>query len=149
VAAVLAREAAGPRAVAVVPPGLSALGDRELLTRAIANLVRNALRYAADAQSPVTVTASRANEHVIIAIEDEGPGVPAGSLPRLGEPFYRPESARTRETGGVGLGLAIVRSCVSACGGEVRFTNRLPRGFRAEVRLAVAPAAEPAATPVS
>jgi two-component system sensor histidine kinase CpxA len=54
---------------------------------------------------------------------------------RLGEPFFRPELARTREGGGVGLGLAIVRNSIAACGGEVRFSNRAPRGFRAEIRL--------------
>jgi two-component system sensor histidine kinase CpxA len=53
----------------------------------------------------------------------------------LGEPFYRPESARTRETGGVGLGLAIVRSAVEACGGTLRFLNRVPNGFQAEITL--------------
>ena len=73
---------------------------------------------------------------VVITVEDDGPGVPPDALSRLGEPFFRPETARTRETGGVGLGLAIVRSGVAACGGQVQFANRTPHGFRAEVRLA-------------
>jgi len=73
-----------------------------------------------------------------VQIDDDGPGVPAAALARLGEPFFRPESARARETGGVGLGLTIVRSSVAACGGEVRFANREPHGFRAELRLAAA-----------
>jgi two-component system, OmpR family, sensor histidine kinase CpxA len=56
----------------------------------------------------------------------------------LGEPFFRPESARARETGGVGLGLSIVRAGVEACGGTVKFANREPHGLRVTLRLAVA-----------
>jgi two-component system sensor histidine kinase CpxA len=108
-----------------------------LLARALGNLVRNALRYAGES-GPVRVTATRAGGTVVITVDDEGPGVPPADLDRLGEPFFRPELARTREGGGVGLGLAIVRSSIAACGGEVRFSNRAPRGFRAEIRLPAA-----------
>lgn len=134
VARVLAREEASERVLVQVEPELRALGEPDLLERAIANLVRNALRYAGHA-GPVTISARREKDQVIIAVEDEGPGVPPDALDRLGDPFFRPESARTRETGGVGLGLSIVRSSVAACGGEVHFANRTPRGFRAEIRL--------------
>lgn len=137
--AVLAREAtaredSAGRVQLDVAENLEALADPLLLGRALANLVRNALRYAGEA-GPITLTARREANHIIVAIEDEGPGVPPEALDRLGEPFFRPELARTREGGGVGLGLSIVRSSVVACGGEVRFANRQPRGFRAEVRL--------------
>lgn len=136
---VLAREAAVGRVnLALAPDTPRACADRNLLGRALANLVRNALRYAGDA-GPVMVSTYREDGDVSIVVEDHGPGVPQEALARLGEPFYRPESARTRETGGVGLGLAIVRSCVAACGGEVRFANRTPHGFRAEVQLKAAP----------
>ncbi len=130
----LAREAAASRVSLAVPAGLSVRADAALLSRAIGNLVRNAIRYAGDA-SPIQLTASRDGANVFVSVEDEGPGVPPEALERLGEPFYRPEAARTRETGGVGLGLAIVRSGVTACGGEVRFTNRTPHGFAAEIKL--------------
>ncbi|MDP3070233.1 MAG: HAMP domain-containing sensor histidine kinase [Opitutaceae bacterium] len=133
----LAREDAADRVVLAVPAGLRAQADADLLGRALGNLVRNALRYAGDA-GPVTLSATRDGTRIVLAVEDEGPGVPATDLDRLGEPFFRPELARTREGGGVGLGLAIVRSSVAACGGEVRFSNRVPRGFRAEIRLAAA-----------
>jgi two-component system sensor histidine kinase CpxA len=99
--------------------------------------VRNALRYAGDA-GPISVTAQRDQRVVALVVEDDGPGVPPGDLDRLGEPFFRPELARTRESGGVGLGLAIVRNSIAACGGEVRFSNRSPHGFRAEIRLPAA-----------
>jgi two-component system sensor histidine kinase CpxA len=134
-AAALAREGATGRVTLAIPADLSALADADLLGRAVGNLVRNALRYAGDA-GPITLAAGRDGDRVHLAVEDHGPGVPAGDLVRLGEPFFRPELARTREGGGVGLGLAIVRDSVAACRGEVRFANREPRGFRAEIRLA-------------
>jgi two-component system sensor histidine kinase CpxA len=112
---VLARE--DPRSVVYleVADGLRVHADEQLLERALGNLVRNALRYAAGA-GPVTVAASRAeNAEIVLTVADAGPGVPPESLARLGEPFYRPEAARTREGGGTGLGLAIVKSCVEAC----------------------------------
>jgi two-component system sensor histidine kinase CpxA len=134
---VLEREGATDRAQLSLPAGLRVLADPDLLGRALGNLVRNAVRYAGDA-GPFTVTATAANDQVVIAIEDQGPGVPAADLDRLGEPFFRPELARTRETGGVGLGLAIVRSSIAACRGEVRFSNRAPHGLRVELRLPAA-----------
>lgn len=136
-AKVLAREDPSGRVRRQVSDGLQAIADEPLLTRAVANLVRNALRYAGDSGT-ITLRSDRQGDAVRIAVEDEGPGVPGAAIARLGEPFYRPEFARTRETGGVGLGLAIVRSAVAACGGEIEFANRSPRGFRAEIRLAAA-----------
>jgi two-component system sensor histidine kinase CpxA len=133
----LDREAATERVTLDLQGDLHGLADVELLSRALANLVRNAVRYAGDAAA-ITVSARRAGDRVIIAVDDDGPGVPAEALDRLGEPFFRPEAARTRELGGVGLGLAIVRSSIAACGGEVHFANRTPRGFRAELRFAAA-----------
>ena len=134
---VLTREDTGNRVTLAVAADLQVMAEKELLGRALANLVRNALRYAGDA-GPITLAATRDGNRITIVVEDEGPGVPAGDLDRLGEPFFRPELARTREGGGVGLGLAIVRTSVAACGGGVRFANRTPHGFRAEVGLAAA-----------
>lgn len=130
----LDRENAAARVSLQVPTGLRALGERELLSRAVGNLVRNAVRYAGEA-GPITITAGREKGAVSLVVEDCGTGVPPADIDRLGEPFFRPELARTRESGGVGLGLAIVRNSVAACKGEVRFANRSPRGFRAELRL--------------
>lgn len=111
--------------------------DALLLNRAVGNLVRNALRYGGTSGA-ITVKVASNSDAVLLTVTDEGPGVPKEALPRLGEPFFRPETARSRETGGVGLGLAIVRSAVTACGGSVRFFNRTPRGFGAEITLAAA-----------
>ena len=96
--------------------------------------MRNAVRYASHA-GPVQVSAIREGEHVLVAVADSGPGVPAGALPRLFDAFYRPDEARSRETGGVGLGLAIVKSCVEACGGTVGARNREEGGFIVEIKL--------------
>ena len=130
----LAREQVGGRVTVEIPAEISVQADPALLSRAVGNLVRNAVRYTA-ATDAIYVTAVIGPAGVNLTVEDEGPGVPPKALARLGEPFYRPEIARTRETGGVGLGLAIVRSSVAACGGEVRFSNRSPHGFRAELWL--------------
>lgn len=70
-----------------------------------------------------------------IAIRSHGPGVPAGALAKIFEPFYRPEDARMRTTGGAGLGLAIVKSCVEACGGSKTVTQAAPNGLSVCIRL--------------
>lgn len=115
-----------------IPSGCRVLGDALLLQRALANLFRNAVRYAGSA-GPITVNASREGNTWSVTVADSGPGVPAEALPRLFEPFYRPAPPYTRELGGAGLGLAIVKTCVDACGRTVTARNLEPRGF--EVRL--------------
>jgi two-component system sensor histidine kinase CpxA len=135
VEAVIVREAAPTDRIQLeVPEGMQAQADPELLARAIGNLLRNALRYAGTAGS-ITIRAAANGDTVSITVADEGPGVPADSLAKLTEPFYRPDAARTREQGGVGLGLAIVRSCVEACQGKLTLRNRQPKGFEAEIAL--------------
>ncbi len=126
-----------------VPANLEAMIDPEALFRAVANVLRNALRYAGDA-GPITVTARAAGDTVTIDVADQGPGVPPDALPRLCEPFFRVDEARDRKTGGVGQGLAIVQSAVQACGGTVRCRNLTPHGL--EVRLTLPRVARPPAT---
>ena len=70
-----------------------------------------------------------------ITIEDEGPGIPDVELAHVFQPFYRMESSRSRETGGVGLGLAIAQSIVQAHGGTLTLVNRPEGGLRATVAL--------------
>jgi two-component system sensor histidine kinase CpxA len=125
-ARVIAREAQEKADIAVkVDADVKVLADSDLLARAVANVLRNAVRYAGDA-GPVTITAAVHASDVLLAIADSGPGVPPETLHRLFDPFYRPETARTREGGGAGLGLAIVKSCVEACGGSVTVRNAQP-----------------------
>ena len=118
---------------------LEVIAHPDYLFRSIANILRNAIRYAGDA-GPIVVSASEKGGVVSITVADNGPGIPASELEEVFKPFYRPEFARQRETGGVGLGLAIVRTCVEACGGTVKCRNRSPKGLEAEIRL---PAAKP------
>ncbi|MBT5902119.1 MAG: HAMP domain-containing histidine kinase [Opitutaceae bacterium] len=110
-------------------------GDANLLVKVLSNLVRNATRYAgADAKISIDAV-HRAPDWVDLNITDDGPGVPPEALARLGEPFYRPDSARSRELGGTGLGLSIVRESIEAMGGKVSFANGNPRGFIAKIKL--------------
>ena len=120
-----------------VPGNLCVLGHFELLQRAVANLVRNALRYAGEA-GPISITARREDAFVFITVADQGPGVPPDELVKLFDPFYRADPSRTSETGGVGLGLAIVKTCVEACGGVVSAENRDPGGLEICIRLSPA-----------
>jgi len=134
-ARVIAREAQENADVVMeVDRGLKVLAEPDLLSRAIGNVLRNAIRYSAGA-GPIVVSASTCGADVAIAVADSGPGVPEEALHRLFDPFYRPETARTREGGGAGLGLAIVKSCVEACGGSVTVKNRTPSGLEVEMTL--------------
>lgn len=125
------REGKGGGVVEVsVAADLRARAEPELLARALANLVRNALRYAG---GTVRLTATATADQILITVSDAGPGVPEAALQKIFDPFYRLEESRSRETGGVGLGLAIVKTCVEACDGSVSAHNRQPSGL--EVRL--------------
>ena len=110
-----------------------------LLGRALANLVRNAVRYAAD-RGPIEISARSAGDGVVISVADHGPGVAQEFLPRLFDPFFRADPSRTRETGGVGLGLAIVKSCAESCGGHVAAENRETGGLVVTLFLTAATA---------
>ncbi|MGC3990641.1 MAG: HAMP domain-containing sensor histidine kinase [Chthoniobacteraceae bacterium] len=120
-----------------IPDSLCALGDYQLLFCALSNVVRNSLRYAGKAGTDPHrgPGVRRFHASLQLAIADQGPGAPPESLDHLFEPFYRPESARTRETGGTGLGLAIVKSCIEACGGQVAVENVAPQGLRITFQL--------------
>jgi len=113
------------------------LAHPEYLFRSLANVVRNAIRYAGDF-GPIVISAQEKDGMVSITVADPGPGIPEAELESVFKPFYRPELARQRETGGVGLGLAIVRTCIEACGGAVHCHNRSPKGLEVEIKLPMA-----------
>jgi two-component system sensor histidine kinase CpxA len=137
---VVEREASERTAIQTdVDERLEVRAQPEYLFRSLANVVRNALRYAGDA-GPIAIAAREVDGKVVITVADLGPGIPEAELEAVFKPFYRPEQARQRETGGVGLGLAIVRTCIEACGGTVVCRNRSPKGLEVEIRL---PAAKP------
>jgi two-component system sensor histidine kinase CpxA len=115
------------------PKSLEIMGDRELLRRAIENIVRNAIRYAPE-QSSVNIQLSRSEDQAFIVVRDFGPGVPAESVPHLFKPFFRAESDRNRSSGGVGLGLSIAERAVAAHEGKIRAINANP-GLSVEITL--------------
>jgi signal transduction histidine kinase len=98
------------------------------------NLVGNALRHAAQAPQPPEVAVRVDGEHLQLAVRDHGPGVPQDQLGRLAEAFWRPDDARSREAGGVGLGLYLCRLVAQAHGGRIEFRNAAP-GLEAVVTL--------------
>ncbi len=107
------------------------VGRPVALTRAIGNLIDNAVRYAGAAR----VLLSRDAPNAVITINDRGPGIAPERLDTVFEPFVRGEASRSNETGGAGLGLSIARSIVQAHGGDVELANRPEGGVRARVRL--------------
>ena len=117
-----------------VKPGIRVVASSELLTRALANLLRNAVKYAAG-DGPIVVNAQKRNGGVEIQVRDAGSGVPDDLLDQLFEPFFRPEASRDRDSGGVGLGLAIVKTCVETCKGTVSAANLKPKGFAVTIHL--------------
>ncbi|MDO9093240.1 MAG: ATP-binding protein [Rubrivivax sp.] len=91
------------------------------------NLLANARRHAPDASTPPTLYLQReADGQLALGLRDHGPGVPADVLPHLAEAFYRPDAARTRSSGGVGLGLHLCRLVAQAHGGQLRIRRADP-----------------------
>jgi two-component system sensor histidine kinase CpxA len=106
----------------------------ELLRRAFENVVRNALAYTADGTA-VEISLGQDATHTILRVRDHGPGVPEAELADIFRPFYRVSRARERQTGGVGLGLAITARAVHSHGGNVVATNHPEGGLAVEIRL--------------
>lgn len=94
----------------------------DLLKRSFENLLRNALQHT-PADSIVTVQLNRVEQHYVIHVEDQGPGVPEAELDSIFKEFYRVDSARSRKTGGYGLGLAIASRAIHQHGGAVSARN--------------------------
>jgi two-component system phosphate regulon sensor histidine kinase PhoR len=104
-----------------------AAADDQALAQVFQNLFDNALRYTPEGGS-VGVEIHTDQGLVHVAVSDTGSGIPARSLPRIFERFYRVDPARSREEGGTGLGLAIVRHLVQGMGGEATAESELGRG---------------------
>jgi two-component system, OmpR family, sensor histidine kinase CpxA len=129
-------------------------GSPSLLHSAIENVVRNAIRYTEEGTSVQIRLESEqgtAGPQAVVRVMDSGPGVPEDALDKLFRPFYRIDDARGRQTGGVGLGLAITARAVSLHGGTVQAQNRPQGGLMVEIRLplAVVEEAEEGRTPAT
>jgi two-component system, OmpR family, sensor kinase len=108
--------------------------DPALLRRAIDNLLDNAAKYSGEG-APVELSARADGPSIAIEVRDHGMGIDAADLPRLFTPFFRTDRSRARGTGGVGLGLALVRRIVEAHGGSVEVASVPDRGTTVSVRL--------------
>lgn len=108
-------------------------GDPVALRRLFANLIDNALKYGTNAG----VHVARHRDHVVVTIDDDGPGIPEPERAAVFEPFYRLDSSRSRATGGSGLGLAIAREIVIAHGGQIHVAQSPKGGARLHVELPV------------
>lgn len=125
--------------VELADPGRIAYPCRPVaLRRALRNLLENAVRYGERAR----VRLDWQGQELRIVIEDDGPGIPEDQFERVFEPFVRLEDSRSRETGGIGLGLAIARSIVRGHGGDIRLANRPQGGLAVAVTLPLAARAE-------
>ncbi|HVB79420.1 MAG TPA: ATP-binding protein [Candidatus Binataceae bacterium] len=130
---------APPRArdIAFRSTAITVPGNADLLKRAIENVMRNAIFYTSEG-TPITVSLSRKGSNVVSAeVADCGPGVPEAALKHLFEPFYRVDTARARQTGGAGVGLAICQRVVQLHGGAVHARNNDPHGLIVTIDLPI------------
>lgn len=120
-------ESRGLTIVSVPTPQVSVVGDRALLTTAIRNLIDNAIRYS-NPGGRVSIGVSRHEGEVRIAVVDQGSGIPDEQKDRVFERFYRGDDARTRDKGGSGLGLSIVKHVAADHGGRVMLWSEAGKG---------------------
>ncbi len=109
-------------------------GDRELLWRAMENLLRNALRHT-DPDNGVTLSLEHDRKQVHLSVRDFGPGLPEGELEKIFVPFYRVQESRDRGSGGHGLGLSIAANAVRRHGGRIAARNATDGGLIVRISL--------------
>jgi two-component system sensor histidine kinase CpxA len=116
-------------------------GNRQLLHRAIENVIRNAIQYT-EAGTEVEITLAVAQEQggrmAVLDVNDRGPGIPEDEVDSIFLPFYRVDHARSPHTGGSGVGLAIAERAVKLHGGDLRAFNRAGSGATIRMRLPIA-----------
>ncbi|MFG2055572.1 sensor histidine kinase [Micromonospora sp. NPDC048930] len=135
------RTGAAARRVEIVVDGqrgLTVYGSDSQLATAVANLVENAINYSGE-DTTVRVTVRATDEHVEIAVADQGIGIAPNEVDRIFERFYRADQARSRATGGTGLGLAIVKHIANNHGGRVDVSSTLGGGSTFTLRLPARP----------
>ena len=113
---------------------ITMVGSDILIYRLVYNLVENAIKYN-HSGGQVTVTADRKEKHVYLSVEDTGAGIPEELKERVFEPFFRVDKSRSRELGGVGLGLALVREIVRVHDGSITVKSNPSGGTTFEVVL--------------
>ncbi|MCP4789062.1 MAG: HAMP domain-containing protein [Gammaproteobacteria bacterium] len=118
----------------VLPTACYLTGQPGLTSRALENIIRNALRYTGD-KGKVYINASLGKECLNISIADDGPGVPEETLKHLFEPFYRVEESRNQQAGGYGIGMAIAEQAMRSQGGSIHAVNRPTGGLEVIICL--------------
>lgn len=119
--------------VDAIPP-VSVIVNETLICRAIENVVRNAIRYA---KQNITVTLTADDVSWTLSVNDDGPGLTAQECESVFAPFYRASLARERESGGVGLGLAIAKAAVQMHHGEIKAMRNENGGLNVIIRLPI------------
>jgi heavy metal sensor kinase len=112
-------------------------GDRARLKQVVVNLLDNAIKYTLQGGT-VALTVRAVNSHAVLEVADNGIGIPSEALPRVFDRFFRVDKARSRELGGAGLGLSIVKSICTAHHGRVEATSLPGQGSRFQVELPLA-----------
>jgi signal transduction histidine kinase len=112
--------------------------DDARVTLLLKNLVANSLRYSKADDGPVIITVAADNENVVLTVADHGPGLSKEQAAHIGEPFYRPDPSRTRESGGTGLGLYLASLVATAHGGELSLLDTQGHGAKFMARLPAA-----------
>jgi signal transduction histidine kinase len=112
-------------------------GDRARLKQVVVNLVDNAIKYTPRG-GHVCLTVGESPTHAVMEVADDGIGIPSSAVPHVFERFFRVDKARSREMGGAGLGLAIIKSICVAHGGQVEVSSIEGKGSRFKVELLLA-----------
>jgi two-component system sensor histidine kinase CpxA len=119
-------------------PQIKLTASRDLLYRAIENVLRNAIRYTAEASTVKVALTTDNSDWITITIKDQGPGIPADALSTIFQPFTRIANSRDRTSGGYGLGLAIAKRAVEWHQGAITAQNHIEGGLVVSIRLPLA-----------
>jgi signal transduction histidine kinase len=109
--------------------------DEGRITLLLKNLLSNALRYSKSSDGPVELAVTTDQSELVLTVRDHGPGLPEDDADHIGEPFYRGDRSRARESGGTGLGLYLATLVARAHGGSLRLLDNSPSGACFEVRI--------------
>jgi signal transduction histidine kinase len=102
--------------------------DKDRLVQVLTNVLNNALKYTPEGKSVTLSVLSEEDDYVGFMIEDEGPGISEDDIPHIFERFYRGDKSRDRKTGGVGIGLSIVKALMDAHNGVIKVKSKLNKG---------------------